>query len=384
MIFSITSKSEVLFGEGASDQIAERVAGFGCKKIICIYDKGVKDAGIINPIAEGITKLGIDIIHFDGVLPDPPDTMINECGELARSEKAELVLGIGGGSSMDTAKAVNILLGNPGTVDLYFGPETPHKPSKPLILVPTTSGTGSEVTFVSVVSNTKAGVKTGIAGPATIASLAVVDPALTRGMPPKITAATGMDAFAHAMEAYTSKANNLMSDALAEKALQLIIKYLPRAYQDGGDMEARTQMSFASLIAGMSFNDAVPHLGHAFGHTLGAFHHIPHGIGCAIAQPAVIDIVSDIMPGKVRRVGELFGLKFKDGLSAADIGAQVGGAIRDFNQQLGIPTLMELDIPGLDLEQLAKVALSDVCYFFIPKEIGYDDMLNAFRKLYSA
>jgi alcohol dehydrogenase len=309
MPFSISSKAEVLFGEGVSQQIGERLVGLGCKNILCVYDKGVKGAGIIDPIVAEIKKKGIAVVQFDGVLPDPPDTMINACGELAKKAAVDGVLGIGGGSSLDTAKAVNILLANPGTIDQYIGPGTPHKPSKPLVLVPTTSGTGSEVTYVSVITLTKAGIKTGVAGPATKASLAVVDPLLTQAMPPHITASTGMDAFAHALEAYTSKINNVMSDTLSEKALALIIEYLPKAVQDGSDIEARTQMCFASLIAGMSFNDAVPHLGHAFGHTLGAIHHVAHGIGCAIAQPAVIEMVAEIMPDKVRRLGSLFGLE---------------------------------------------------------------------------
>ncbi len=161
----------------------------------------------------------------------------------------------------------------------------------------------------SVVTNTATHTKGGVVGAATIASVAIVDPLLTLGMPPKITAATGMDTFAHALEAYTSLNHNIMSDVLAEKAIELVAQYLPKAVKNGSDVEARTKMAFACLIAGMSFNDAMPHFGHAFGHTLGAGHHVPHGIGCAIAQPGVIEIAAKVAPGKVRRVGELLGLK---------------------------------------------------------------------------
>ena len=384
MPFMISSKSAVLFGEGVANQVGEKLKEFGCKKIICIYDKGVKSAGIIDPIVDIVEKQDIEVVHFDGVLADPPDTMINECGELARKEQVDGVLGIGGGSSLDTAKAVNVLLANPGTIDKYLGPGTPHNPSKPLVLVPTTAGTASEVTFVSVVTDTKSGTKNGVAGPATTASLAVVDPLLTKGMPASITASTGMDTFAHAFEAYTSKINNLMSDALAEKALALTIKYLPKAVADGNDLEARTQMSFACMIAGMAFTDAVPHLGHAFGHTLGAIHHIPHGIGCAIAQPSVIDMVADVMPDKVRKLGELFGLKLEASLSPQAIGDKVAAALTKFIKQIGIPTLKELGIKEADLDKLAEGTMKDVCYIFVPKELTYEDVLAAVKKTYAA
>lgn len=384
MPFSISSKPEVLFGEGASLEIGERLVGLGCKKILCVYDQGVKSAGIVDPVVDEIKKKEIAVVHFDRVLPDPPDTLVNECGDLARKEAVDGVVGIGGGSSLDTAKAVNILLANPGTIDQYFGPGTPHNPSKPLILVPTTSGTGSEVTFVSVISYIRAGIKTGVAGPATIATLAVVDPLLTKAMPPHITASTGMDVFSHALEAWTSKVNNIMSDALAEKALELVITYLPRAVKDGTDMEARTRMSFASMIAGMSFNDAVPHLGHAFAHTLGALHHVPHGIGCAIAQPAVIDTAAEIMPDKVRHLACLMGLDPGTGLSAKEVGDQVAKAVVTFSRNLGIPTLKDLKIKESDLEKWAEAIMKDDVFFFVPKELTYEDVLAAVKKLYAS
>jgi alcohol dehydrogenase class IV len=382
MAFRISAKSEVLFGQETSHQIGKRLAGFGCERIICIYDKGVKNAGLVDPIVEEISKKDIAVVHFDSVLADPPDTMINECGELARYEEVDGVLGIGGGSSLDTAKAVNVLLANPGTIDLYYGLGAKQKPSRPLVLVPTTAGTGSEITSMSVVTDTKKVCKMGVGGAATVASLAVVDPLLTRGLPPDITASTGMDAFSHALEAYTSKSNNMMSDMLAEKALPLIIEYLPKAVENGTDMQARTQMSFACLIAGMAFNDAIVHLGHAFGHTLGTHFHIPHGIGCAIAQPAVVNLVADIMPEKVRRVGEFFGLKPTSDMTPAASGEAVGRAINEFLRQIGIPSLKELDIQESDLEKLAQGTVADGCFYFVPKPMEYDDVLQALKRTY--
>jgi alcohol dehydrogenase len=386
MSFRISPKSEVIFGDNGADQTGDCVKALGCSKVLCVYDKGVEDAGIVGPIIANLEKAGLDVIRYGGVLPDPPDVMVNECGELARVEKVDGVVGVGGGSTLDTAKAVNVMIGNPGSIgDYYFrGPGTPdHKPGKPLVLLPTTAGTASEITHVSVITNATTNTKGGVKGPATIASLAIVDPLLTLGMPPHITSATGMDTFAHALEAYTSAVHNIMSDLLAEKAIGLVATYLPMAVRDGSNLEARTNMSFACLLAGMSFNDATPHFGHAFGHTLGSAYHIPHGVGCAIAQPGVIEMVANIMPEKVRRVGELMGLSIGDSAAPAKVGEMVADRIRAFNREVGVPTLRQLNIKESELPSLAAGMTTDVCFRFLPVPLGAQDLLKSIQKAYA-
>lgn len=383
MAFTISAKSEVLFGEHTSYQTGKKTKALGCSKVLCVYDKGIKNAGIVDPIVENMEKVGLEVVHYDGVLADPPDTMVNECGELARKERVDGIVGIGGGSTMDTAKGVNIMLGNPGPIQGYFGAGTKHKPGRPLVLIPTTAGTASEITHVAVITNTAKNTKDGVMGVAVKANIAIVDPALTLGLPPHITSATGMDTFAHALEAYTTSGHNLMSDVLAEKAIELVSKYLPKAIKNGSNIEARTNMSFACLIAGMSFNDAIPHFGHAFGHTLGAIHHVPHGTGCAIAQPGVIEIVADLMPDKVRRVGELMGLKLRGNLSTDELGKEVSNKIIAFNKELGVPTLKELNIKESDLEHLARRTMGDGCFLFLPKKLGMKDVLKIIQKAYA-
>jgi alcohol dehydrogenase len=385
MLFTISAKSEVVFGEHASDHVGEKAKALGCSKVMCIYDKGVKDAGIADSVVKNLENSGLRVVQYGGVLPDPPDIMINECGELARKEMVDGVVGVGGGSTLDTAKSVNVMLGNPGPIgNYYFVPGGPgHKPGRPLILIPTTAGTASEITYVSVVTNTATGRKGGVKGAATIASLAIVDPLLTIGMPPGLTAATGMDTFAHALEAYTSAGRNMMSDLLAEKAIELVSRNLPRAVKNGSDLEARTNMSFACLIAGMSFNDATPHFGHAFGHTLGSLHHIPHGIACAIAQPGVIQTVAGIMPEKVRRIGELMGLKLGKDPAPAELGRRVSEGIAAFSKTIGVPTLKELNIKEADLPILAEGMTKDVCFRFLPVTLEVKDILNVLQGVYS-
>ena len=385
MIFRIGPKSEVLFGEGASGQTGERTKLLGCSKVLCVYDQGVKDAGIVGPVVENLRKAGLEVVEFGGVLPDPPDTMVNECGELARKEKVDGIVGVGGGSTLDTAKAVNIMLGNPGPIESYYLPPggPSHKPGKPLVLVPTTAGTASEITYVAVLSRTATGTKQGIIGPATIASLAIVDPLLTVGLPPAITAATGMDTFAHALEAYTAAGQNMMSDVLAEKAIELTVQNLPKAVKKGSDVEARTNMCFACLIAGMAFADAKTHFGHAFAHSLGARHHIPHGTGCAVVQPGVIAIVAELMPKKVRRVGELMGLALGNDLSSVDLGKKVSEGIAAFNKEIGVPTLRGLNITESDFVPLAEGLMKDVCFSFMPVKLDMEDVLKVIRGLHA-
>ena len=386
MQFTISTKSTVFFGENTSGQVGEKVKALGCSKVLCVYDQGVKDAGIADSIAKSLENAGLTVVRYGGVLPDPPDTMVNECGELARKEMVDGVVGVGGGSTLDTAKAVNVLLGNPGPIaNYYFVPGKPdHRPGKPLILIPTTAGTASEVTYVAVLTNTATNRKGGVKGAATMASLAIVDPLLTVGMPPRLTAATGMDAFAHALEAYTSALRNPMSDLLAEKAIELAAQNLPKAVSNGSDVEARTNMSFACLIAGMSFNDATPHFGHAFGHTLGSFHHVPHGIACAIAQPGVIQVIAGVMPDKVRRVGELMGLELGKDLDSAELGSRVSEEIARFTRTIGVPTLKELNINESDLSTIAEGMLSDVCFRFLPVKLEVQDVLGVLQKAYGA
>ena len=383
MAFNINHLTPVIFGEGVSQDTGKKLKEYGVTKVFCIYDKGIKDAGIVDKIIPTIRAEDIKIVEFGGVLPDPPDTLVDQAGEIGRKEGVDGVLGIGGGSSLDTAKAVNVLLGNPGSISAYFGRDVVQKPSKPLFAIPTTAGTGSEVTGVAVISNTKEEKKQGVRGKNCIPTLAIVDPSLTLELPPQITAATGMDAFSHAAEAFTSIMNNPMSDILALEAMSLIPKYLPVAVKEGSNAEARSKMMFASTIAGMAFNDAVTHLGHAIAHTMGAKFHVPHGTGCGLAIPAVIEYISDVMPERVKAIGKVIGLDLHDSLSNPEAGAAVADSIRKMLRAIGIPTLKELDIKESGLDKIAEHTPADVCAIFVPKKTTSEDVLKLLRKEYA-
>ena len=213
-----SSPNPVLFGTGISQETGSRLKGFGCTKVIVVYDKGIKSTGIADRIIENINAAGIETICYDGVQPDPPDWSVDEAGTLGINEKVDGVVGIGGGSSLDTAKGVKLLLTNPPPVNKYFGREgVITNPSKPLIVIPTTAGTGSECTPGGVITDSKNKIKTNISGIGCSVTLGIVDPGLTLGLPPAITASTGLDAFGHAFESYTSALSNSYSEVVGRE-----------------------------------------------------------------------------------------------------------------------------------------------------------------------
>ncbi len=384
MSFGINHLAPVIFGEGSSLETGKKLKELGCTNVLCIYDRGVKAAGLPDKILESIKAEGIKVAVYEGVLADPPDYTIEEAGEIGRKKRVDGVVAIGGGSSMDTAKAVNILLNNPSPITDYMaaGGGKEVKAGKVIILLPTTSGTGSEVTPVAVITNTTSKRKGGILGPACRATLAIVDPVLTAGMPASITADTGMDAFSHAAEAMTSGLANQMSDILGENAVSLICKYLPRAVKNGADMEARSNLSFAAMIAGYAFADALPHYGHAIGHTLGSMYHIPHGNACGIALPEVMEYIADAVPDRVRRVGTAMGLDLAASLSPGETGKKVADAIRGLNKKIGLKTLKEHKIKESALPDVAGMALSDDTAGFGPKKASKEDILKMLQNAY--
>ncbi|MDO9533775.1 MAG: iron-containing alcohol dehydrogenase [Bacillota bacterium] len=383
MIVNFNRTVPVLFGPGAALRTGLKVKQLGVKKVLCVYDQGVKSAGIADKIVDNLKAAGIQVVIYDGVEVDPPDTNINNAAEMANTENVDGIVGVGGGSTMDTAKAINVLLTNPPPISRYYvGSGNEMKPGKVLVLLPTTAGTGSEVTPISVVSDTATHSKKGVIGPTATATLAIVDPELLVELPPKITAATGMDAFSHAVEALTSEGMNPMSDVLAEKAVELITQNLLKAVKDGSDLNARTNMSFASLIAGFAFTDSLTHWGHAIAHTIGAQFHIPHGVGCAVALPAVVEYVADAVPEKVWRVALAMGLSLPEDMPPLELGAAVAEAIRNLNRDVGIPSLKEFKVEEASLEQLPGAVLADDCAMFGPKRASAGQVLSMLKKAY--
>ncbi len=357
MISTYNQLCPVLFGPGAIAQTAEKAAELGGTKALCIYDKGVEMTGIAGRITALLKANGIGTVVFDEVQPDAPDSVVNKAGQLAQDEKVDLVIGIGGGSSLDTAKAATVLAENPLPITQYLpsGGNKAFKSTIPLILIPTAAGTGSEVTIMAVVHDETKQTKEGVLR---AASLAIVDPELTLTLPAHITAATGLDALTHAVESLSTNCGNPKAEVLSLAATKLIAENLEKAYRDGSDIEARTHLSFASNIAGMAFTEASVHIGHAAAHEFGIQFHMQHGVACALTLPEVITFAADIIPDKTKKIAEALGVRLPDGISGADAGELAAARIRELLRRLNIPSLKAQGISREDAVACAHGAVA--------------------------
>ncbi len=355
MVSTYNQLCPVVFGPGAVNTLADKVREYGGTKALCIYDNGVKAAGISDRIIRVLSEAGIGLVPFDGVLPDAPAETVNRAGKLAQNEKVDIVIGIGGGSSLDTAKAAVVLVDNPLPINNYFiSKGVVPKSAVPLILIPTTSGTGSEVSVMAVIHDEETHIKESVLRSA---SLAIVDPELTLTVPKSVTAMTGFDALSHAIEAYTTNRTNPKADILCLEVMRLVINNLEKAYNDGSNLEARTNLSLASNLAGMAFNDSFLHFGHAVAHELGVVFHMPHGVACAITIPEVIIFASDVAPERVLRIAEALGVLVAVEASADEAGELAANKIRSLMRTLGIKSLQEQGITKEAAMNIAEGAI---------------------------
>jgi len=347
-IFS--SPNPILFGIGTSKLVGEKLKESGCSKVLLVYDAGIKASGLADRISKIINDAGIATVHYSGVLADPPDWSVEEAGALGTAEGVDGVVGLGGGSSLDTAKGAVMLQTNPPPISRYYGREgVVTKPSMPLILMPTTAGTGSESTPGGVITDTKNGIKTNIAGVGCKVTLGIVDPELTLNLPPAVTASTGIDAFCHAAESYTSALSNSFCDLTGREAIRLAGKYLVRAFEHGDDLEAREGMMKAAALGGISMSGPLCHLAHDIGKAMGGKFHVAHGVGCASCLPQVLEMVAPVYPDRVRYIAESLGAVIPADASPEQIGETMRVTSQGLLKTLKIPNMREL---GLDKAEL--------------------------------
>ncbi len=381
MQFMFGIPSFVHFGEGVSAKLGEMAAGMGARKAFVVYDKGVKAAGIVDGLIASLTAAGIEAIEYDGVLPNPPDTQVEEAAAIARSAAVDLIVAVGGGSSIDSAKAINILLANPSPINRYDGINTVKAPGKPLIAIPTTAGTASEVTAFSIVTDTARKKKMVIGGQFVGATIALADPLLTVGMPPKITASTGLDALTHAIEAYVSKGAMIPTDVLALKAIELISGNIVTATKDGSNIESRSAMLLGSMMAGFAFTNAVLGLVHSIAHPLSAHFNLPHGVANAIGLPHVMEYNMPAAPARFRDIAVAMGLDVT-GRSDAEAAQAAVEFVKKLNRDLEIPTLKECGITRDMFDRLAEDALKEVSTLFNPRDPSKEEILAILEKAY--
>ncbi|MDR0916534.1 MAG: iron-containing alcohol dehydrogenase [Oscillospiraceae bacterium] len=341
-----SAPNPILFGNGTASQVGAELAKLGCRRALVVFDKGVANAGIAGKITDIIKSAGISVVEFADVQADPPDWSVEAAGALGVAESVDCVVGVGGGSSLDTAKAAKLLITNPPPLKQYYGREgVVTKPSVPLIVIPTTAGTGSECTPGGVITDTERGIKTNIAGVGCAVTLGIVDPELTVGLPASVTASTGMDALCHCVESLTSARANDFSAVTGREGIALVAKYLVHAVENGADLDARRGMMLASSLGGISMSGALCHLSHDIGRSLGAKFHVAHGNGCAACLPQVLEAVSAVKPDEVHYFAECFGEK-----SAYD-------AARNLMKRIKLPNLKQL---GLDRGALLDAVPDEV------------------------
>ncbi len=347
----------ILFGLGAVEKIGTEAQILKAKKILIITDPGVIQAGLLESITAPLQALGIAFSIFDGVEPDPRIEVVEKSVEKAKQEGIDVIIGFGGGSSLDIAKVTSIMITNQAKIDSFFGIDLVPSPGLPVILVPTTAGTGSEVTPIAILSDTKEKLKKGIVSPTLFPEVAIVDPKLTVGLPPSVTAFTGMDALTHAIEAYVSINATDLSDLLAIGAMELISKNIRMAYANGENLSARSKMMEGSLIAGISFANAGVGAVHALAYPLGGEFHLAHGLTNTLMLPYIMRYNTLACPDRFARMAKAFGENI-EGLSDLEAAEAAVKFVERLSDDLRVPRrLRDVGVPENAIPGLAEAAM---------------------------
>ena len=374
--FQFQTTKSVLCEVGATGKIGDLMAEMGCKKVALVTDKVILKLGLADSAMEGLKKAGIAVHVIDYVVADPPEKMILEAVSEARKENIDGVVSVGGGSSLDTAKLIAVLVGSDQPIGEMYGIGLVKGGRLPMILAPTTAGTGSEVTPISIVT-TGTNEKKGVVSPQLLPDWAILDAELTIGLPAHVTAATGIDAMVHAIEAYTSKhKKNVVSDTLAREALRLLGANIHTACKNGEDRTARSNMLLGSMLAGMAFANAPVAAVHALAYPLGGHFHVPHGLSNALVLPHVLEFN---MPEAEEMYAEIGQIIFPDlvGKSSADIGKGLVEGFKAMGPELGMQsTLSEVGVNHNNLPMMAEDAMKQTRLLVNnPREMTYEAAL---------
>ena len=357
---------ELFSGPGSSLKLCEHIAKTGVKNLLVVTDGMLIKIGLLNPMLEKLRQLGVGCVVYDGVMPNPTIEQIETGLAMLKEEGCTAILAIGGGSSIDAAKVIAARATNPYKIVHMSGLMRVLFKLLPLYVVPTTAGTGSEVTIAAVVSDPSTTRKFAIMSPRMVPICAALDGALMTGLPPAITAATGMDALTHAVEAYISRNRTKMTDAEALDATRLIMQNLPTAVKNGSDVQARQNMALASFKAGVAFTTAGVGYVHAIAHNFGAYYHVPHGLANAIILPRVLDFSKPNCTARLAKLAEVSGLK-KGNESESELADAFIRQVRAMNADFGIPTQVDKlkaeDIPAITDKALTEAHL----YYAVPR-----------------
>src|SRR4030043_896778 len=373
----------ILFGPGAVEKIGAEAQLLKGKKVLIITDSGVIQAGLLEGVEKSLQSAGIPFTLFDGVEPDPRIEVVEKSVEKAKKEGIDLIIGFGGGSSLDIAKVTSIMITNIGKIDSFFGIDLVPNPGIPVILIPTTAGTGSEVTPIAILSDAKEKLKKGIVSAYLFPEVAIVDPKLTIGLPPSVTAFTGMDALTHAIEAYYSINTTDLTDLLAYRAMELLSKNLRMAYAHGENLAARSNMMEGSPLAGIAFANAGVGAVHAFAYPLGGEFHLAHGLTNTLMLPYVMRYNIMGCPSKFAQMEKAFGERV-EGISEL-VGAEIAVRfVERLSDDIRVPRrLRDVGVPENAIPRLAEAAMKVTRLLANnPRKIALEDAVAIYNSAY--
>jgi alcohol dehydrogenase class IV len=372
----------VFVGADSALRLSHAIGQFGFKRVMIVTDAVLVKLGLVEPIRRTLQEQGIDTAVHDGITPDPTYPVLQAGFEAVRAHRSDAILAVGGGSAIDAAKVIGAMVVSGKSPAKLIGMLKVSKPMLPLFAIPTTAGTGSEVTVAAVVTDPVHHLKAAVIDPKLVPLAAALDPELMKGMPKPITAATGMDAMTHAIEAYINRWPHAETPLHCTSAVRMIFANLPRAYADGEDLEAREAMALASFYAGLAFTKAYVGYVHAFSHKVGGMYGVPHGLANAIILPYVLDFVKDapLAEERLAQLALVIGAG-TDGEPKAVLASRFVERVRELNRTVGIPEKLAALKAG-DVNEIARAAMIEAHRDYpVPKNMNLAEAEALLRRL---
>lgn len=360
MNFKLEQKVKVLVTYDIKKNLIEILNHNNYSKPMIVIDNFLLNSPIIKETLTELTKQGIEHFIYSDVVPDPPMELIDTGAQLFLENKCDSVVAIGGGSVIDAARGINIVRLNGGKIKEYVFDKIVTSRCYGLISIPTTSGTGSELSNALVITDTETHEKLAVLSDNAVSEYALLNPNLTLTVPKNMTIMTGLDVFSHAAEAYTSNLSSPIIDAICEKIMFLVVKYLPSAVNNPNDLEARERMMVASALGGWVLNNGGTHFGHSLAHVVGAKLNMPHGMACAYSLPTTLKLTAEVKPNKIREIGNILNMNFPANTTDIDLGDTVAKEYKNFRDiTLGLPSFETLNISQASLQELSELVLNE-------------------------
>jgi alcohol dehydrogenase class IV len=369
----------VYLGPGSTVQLSQAIGRFGMRKILVVTDKPLRELGVLDTTLEALHAAGVQTAIFDGVLPDPTEQVVDNGIACYHQEQCDSVLAFGGGSSIDAAKVIALGAANNCNSAGCIGIRKCKKPAVPFFAIPTTAGTGSEATFIAVISNNETHAKGAVVDACLIPKAAALDPEIMRGLPGHITAATGMDALTHAIESYIGRWETDETNYYGLAACRLVFDNLAEACRNGDNLEARESMALASHYGGLAITNALVGYVHAISHNLGAKYGVPHGLGNALVLPPVLELMKETAAEKLATIAVYCGMGKRSETDLA-LAQKLIDRVWALNEEIGIPRTTDVIQKG-DVEALVEAAITEGGNYPSPRFLSEDEIRGILRTI---